>query len=94
MISGQFKNCSDINDVSATMIYTHVLNQGGRGVRSPFDRLTITPPPGRVYQDFADLDMTVCAVLWSLDKGLETEEKSVRSMKFKKRRSQTCILSS
>ena len=26
-------------DVSATMIYTHVLNRGGRGVRSPADRL-------------------------------------------------------
>ncbi len=25
-------------DVSTTMIYTHVLNQGGRGVRSPLDR--------------------------------------------------------
>ncbi|MDA3936663.1 MAG: integron integrase [Actinomycetota bacterium] len=25
--------------VSTTMIYTHVLNKGGRGVRSPFDRL-------------------------------------------------------
>lgn len=37
------------NDVSTTMIYTHVLNRGGRGVQSPFDRLTITPPPGRVY---------------------------------------------
>lgn len=24
-------------DVSTTMIYTHVLNQGGRGVRSPLD---------------------------------------------------------
>ncbi len=29
------------NDVSTTMIYTHVLNQpGGRGVRSPLDRLS------------------------------------------------------
>src|SRR5262249_40074308 len=37
------------NDVSTTMIYTHVLNRGGRGVQSPFDRLTITLPPGRVY---------------------------------------------
>ena len=37
------------NDVSTTMIYTHVLNRVGRGVQSPFDRLTITPPPGRVY---------------------------------------------
>jgi len=27
-------------DVRTTMIYTHVLNRGGRGVRSPADRLT------------------------------------------------------
>jgi integron integrase len=27
------------NDVSTTMIYTHVLNRGGRGVQSPADRL-------------------------------------------------------
>ena len=26
-------------DVSTTRIYTHVLNRGGRGVRSPVDRL-------------------------------------------------------
>jgi site-specific recombinase XerD len=26
-------------DVSTTMIYTHVLNRGGRGVVSPIDRL-------------------------------------------------------
>ena len=26
------------SDVSTTMIYTHVLNKGGRGVKSPFDR--------------------------------------------------------
>src|SRR5687767_776483 len=26
------------NDVSTTMIYTHVLNRGGRGVRSPLDK--------------------------------------------------------
>jgi integron integrase len=26
-------------DVATTMIYTHVLNRGGRGVRSPFDNL-------------------------------------------------------
>ena len=32
-------------DVSTTMIYTHVLNQGGRGVRSPLDQLG--PAPGR-----------------------------------------------
>ena len=30
-------------DVSTTMIYTHVLNQGGRGVRSPFDQLAQGP---------------------------------------------------
>ena len=27
-------------DVSTTMIYTHVLNRGGRGVRSPIDRVS------------------------------------------------------
>jgi site-specific recombinase XerD len=26
-------------DVSTTMIYTHVLNRGGKGVRSPVDGL-------------------------------------------------------
>ena len=26
-------------DVATTMVYTHVLNRGGRGVRSPADRL-------------------------------------------------------
>jgi len=33
-------------DVSTTMIYTHVLNRGGRGVASPLDRLEgATAPP-------------------------------------------------
>jgi len=27
------------SDVSTTLIYTHVLNRGGRGVASPLDRL-------------------------------------------------------
>jgi integrase len=31
-------------DVSTTMIYTHVLNRGGRGVQSLADRLTDTSP--------------------------------------------------
>lgn len=26
-------------DIATTMIYTHVLNKGGRGVRSPLDSL-------------------------------------------------------
>ena len=26
------------SDVSTTMIYTHVLNKGGRGLKSPLDR--------------------------------------------------------
>ena len=29
------------SDVSTTMIYTHVLNRGGRGVASPLDRLGV-----------------------------------------------------
>ena len=32
------------SDVSTTMQYTHVLNRGGLGVRSPFDRLMGRPP--------------------------------------------------
>jgi site-specific recombinase XerD len=31
-------------DVSTTMIYTHVLNGGGRGVQSPADRLGLGEP--------------------------------------------------
>jgi integron integrase len=34
-------------DVSTTMIYTHVLNQGGRGVRSPLDQMGPIPTPGQ-----------------------------------------------
>ena len=37
-------------DVSTTMIYTHVLNKGGRGVQSPFDHLPprpLSPYPAR-----------------------------------------------
>ena len=32
-------------DVSTTMIYTHVLNRGGRGVLSPLDRIDPRPAP-------------------------------------------------
>jgi len=34
------------SDVSTTMIYTHVLNKGGRGVQSPLDR---AEPPRATY---------------------------------------------
>jgi integron integrase len=34
-------------DVKTTMIYTHVLNRGGRGVQSPADRLLSSPGPAR-----------------------------------------------
>ena len=34
-------------DLSTPMIYIHVLNRGGKGVRSPVDELAITVPPGR-----------------------------------------------
>jgi site-specific recombinase XerD len=33
-------------DVATTMIYTHVLNRGSRGVRSPADRLGVTVDAG------------------------------------------------
>jgi len=35
-------------DVSTTMIYTHVLNRGGRGVQSPADCLETLPPTDRL----------------------------------------------
>jgi integron integrase len=34
-------------DVSSTMVYTHVLNRGGRGVRSPLDGPGMGPVAGR-----------------------------------------------
>jgi len=34
-------------DVSTTMIYTHVLNRGGRGVQSPADHLLGRANAGR-----------------------------------------------
>jgi integrase len=40
-------------DVSTTMIYTHVLNRGGRGVASPLDRLGGAGSPPRVEEPAA-----------------------------------------
>jgi integron integrase len=39
------------SDVSTTMIYTHVLLKGGRGVRSPADRLGSALPRPSVFPD-------------------------------------------
>ena len=41
--SGRCRSCWATRDVSTTMIYTHVLNRGGRGVVSPLDRLIVDP---------------------------------------------------
>ena len=39
------------SDVSTTMVYTHVLNKGGRGVKSPLDRETwVAPGPRKAEQ--------------------------------------------
>lgn len=38
-------------DVATTMIYTHVLNKGGRGVRSPADLLGLPGAPRAVLSD-------------------------------------------
>jgi len=40
-------------DVSTTMIYTHVLNRGGRGVASPLDRLSDTTSRPEVAEEQA-----------------------------------------
>ena len=47
------------SDVSTTMIYTHVLNKGGRGVRSPLDRLE---QPRAVYRVTAAASQAAGAV--------------------------------
>ncbi len=39
------------SDVSTTMIYTHVLNRGGRGVVSPADALAAGPAGGRELRE-------------------------------------------
>ncbi len=38
------------SDVSTTMIYTHVLNRGGRGVRSPLDVVGLPDLPPKVEE--------------------------------------------
>ena len=49
------------SDVSTTMIYTHVLNKGGRGVRSPLDRLEQTTARyGQAGEDFPALHPRFC----------------------------------
>jgi integrase len=44
-------------DVRTTMIYTHVLNRGRRGIRSPADALELRAPPpaARERRSYADL---------------------------------------
>jgi len=54
-------------DVATTMIYTHVLNRGGQGVKSPLDRCAptrrTTPDngarPARAHYHFASLPLSV-----------------------------------
>ncbi|MEO6401994.1 MAG: integron integrase [Vicinamibacteria bacterium] len=36
------------SDISTTMIYTHVLNRGGRGVQSPYESLPARQPPANL----------------------------------------------
>ena len=49
-------------DVSTTMIYTHVLNKGGRGVQSPLDG-SILDPLDRAGQPGAGYRVSVLATL-------------------------------
>lgn len=47
------------NDVKTTMIYTHVLNRGGQGVRSPADMLgqpKRMPPPKSLIRGSSEVD--------------------------------------
>ena len=47
------------SDVSTTMIYTHVMNKGGRGVRSPLDARA-SEPQDRAEQPLAPYDGQRC----------------------------------
>ena len=48
-------------DVSTTMIYTHVLNRGGQGVRSPADfGPPPRPPEGPLFQTAHDAHPRWC----------------------------------
>ena len=48
-------------DVSTTMVYTHVLNRGGRGVRSPADSLgSITEAPAPDDPDYTEATFSLC----------------------------------
>ena len=47
-------------DVSTTMIYTHVLNKGGRGVVSPIDRMRISEPPPRAVVTKGTQQRNIC----------------------------------
>lgn len=48
------------NDVSTTMIYTHVLNRGGKGVRSPADRLELGLDEPDAQTSYTDRDGGLC----------------------------------
>ena len=49
-------------DVSTPMIYTHVLNRGGRGVLSPTDGLMSTPNPLRPQRNYANQHLSTARV--------------------------------
>ncbi len=60
-------------DVKTTMIYTHVLNRGGRGVRSPADVL-FAAVPGRPTLRQSDLQPNYLTTLVPPERQLEAGE--------------------
>ena len=51
------------SDLKSTMIYTHILNKGRRGVRSPADALEMGLPgaarqPGRIASGYSNCRIT------------------------------------
>lgn len=47
------------NDVSTTMIYTHVLGKGGHGAISPLDSLSAKEPGGCLYSSGSRLQLSI-----------------------------------
>ena len=59
------------SDVKTTMIYTHVLNRGGRGVRSPLDAIPLPDKRTAVTQERRNPETRCRVVAASSDEGSE-----------------------
>ncbi len=76
------------------MIYTYLLNRGGRGVRSPGDALTLALNLWQPQWDYVDQCLWATAGSREVGKVLETHENCLISWKSKDRYMLTSRLNS